>query len=60
MSLAAYAAEDSLVCHLWEERPLVLQRLYVPVQGNNRARKQEWVGWGVGWVECVGNFRGSI
>jgi hypothetical protein len=28
------------------ERPLVLQRLYVPVQGNARARKQEWVGWG--------------
>jgi hypothetical protein len=49
MSLAAYVAEDSLVGPHWEERPLVLQRLYAPVQGNARARKQEWVGWGAGW-----------
>ena len=41
MSLAAYVAEDSLVGHQWEEKPLVLQRLYVPVQGNARVRKQE-------------------
>jgi hypothetical protein len=27
---------------------LVLQRLYAPVQGYARARKQEWVGWGAG------------
>jgi hypothetical protein len=37
MSLAAYVAEDGLVGHLWEERPLVLQRLYALVQGNARA-----------------------
>jgi hypothetical protein len=24
VALAAYVAEDSLVCHQWEERPLVL------------------------------------
>ena len=30
------------------EWPLVLQRLYALVQGNARARKQEWVGWGAG------------
>jgi hypothetical protein len=46
MSIAAYVAEDSLVGHQWEERPLVLQRLYDPVQGN--ARKWEWVSWGAG------------
>jgi hypothetical protein len=46
MSLVAYVAEDGLICHQWEERPLVLGRFYAPVQGNARARKQEWVGWG--------------
>jgi hypothetical protein len=43
VSLAAYVAEDGLVGHQWEERPLVM-RLCVPVQRNARARKQEWVG----------------
>ena len=59
MSLVAYVAEDGLVGHHWEERPMVLQRLYAPVQGNARARKWEWVGWGVGQVE-IGLFRGEI
>jgi hypothetical protein len=44
LSLAAYAAEDGLVGHQWEERPLDLKRSYVLVQGNAKARKQEWVG----------------
>ena len=57
MSLAAYVAEDGLVGHHWEERPLVLQRLYAPVQGNARARKQEWVGWGAGQGEGIGDFQ---
>jgi hypothetical protein len=58
VSLAAYVAEDGVVCHHWEERPLVLQRLYAPVQGNARARKQEWVDWGAGWGwESIMDFR---
>jgi hypothetical protein len=32
-----------LVGHQWEERPLVLWRLYAPVWGNARTGKQEWV-----------------
>ena len=52
MSLVAYVAEDGLVGHQWEERPLVLGRSYALVQGNARARararKQEWVGCGEG------------
>ena len=48
MSLAAYVAEDGLVGHHWEERPLVLQTLYAPVQGNGRTKKWEWVGRGAG------------
>ena len=31
VSLAAYVAADGLVSHQWEERPLVLERLYVPL-----------------------------
>jgi hypothetical protein len=49
MSLAAYVVEDGLVGHHWEERPLVLQTLYAPVQRNARAKKLEWVGRGAGW-----------
>ena len=56
MSLATYVAEDGLVSHHWEEKPLVLQRLYTPVQGNARAKKWEWVGRGAGQVEGIGDF----
>jgi hypothetical protein len=56
VSQTAYVAEDGLVSHQWEERPLVLRRLYVPVQGNARARKREWVGWGAGQREGIGAF----
>jgi hypothetical protein len=55
VSLAAYVAEDGLVGYQWEERPLVLLRSYSPVQGNARARKQEWMGWGAG---RGGGYRG--
>ena len=48
VSLASYVAEDDLVGHQWEERPFVLRRLYALVQGNDKARKQQWVVWGAG------------
>jgi hypothetical protein len=54
VSLVAYVAEDGLVGYQWEERPLVLQISYAPVQGNAGARKQEWVGWGAGQGEGIG------
>ena len=60
MPLVAYVAEDGLVSHQWEDRPLVLRRSYAPVQGNVRVRKQEWVGWGAGWEEGVGGFGDNI
>jgi hypothetical protein len=59
VSLAAYVAEDGLVGHHWEERPLVLQRLYAPVQGNARARKRECVGWGAGVGGYIREFWGK-
>jgi hypothetical protein len=62
MFLAAYVAEDGLVSHHWEEKPLILWRLYAPVQGNAKDRKQEWVGWVVGQRrgEGIGDFWKSI
>jgi hypothetical protein len=54
VSLVAYVAEDGLVGHQWEERPMVLRRSYAPVQGNARARKWEWVGRGAGQGEGMG------
>ena len=33
-----------------------MQTLYAPIQGNARAKKQEWVGRGAGWREGIGNF----
>jgi hypothetical protein len=57
MSLAAYVAEDGLVDHQWEERPLVLRRTCAPVQWNANARKLECVGWGAGLREYIGDFQ---
>ena len=56
MAPAAYVAEDGLVGHQWEERHLIMGRLYAPVQRNGRARKQKWMGWGAG---AWGIFRGD-
>ena len=44
VALAIYVAEDGLLGHQWEERPLVLLRLYAPIEGNSRTRN------GSGWV----------
>jgi hypothetical protein len=38
----------------------VLQRLYAPIQGNARTRKQEWVDWGAGQGEGIGDIKDSI
>jgi hypothetical protein len=40
--------------------PQVLQILYAPIQGNARAKKQEWVGRGAGGREGIGDFQDSI
>ena len=38
-----FVAEDGLVSHQWEERPLFLGRLCAPVEGNAKNKKQECV-----------------
>jgi hypothetical protein len=59
-AFVAYVADDGLVGHQWKEGSLAFQRLYAPVQGNARAKKQEWVGWGAGQGEGIGDFGDSI
>jgi hypothetical protein len=54
VSLAAYESEDGLVGHQWKESPLIMQTLYASVQGNDRAKKWEWVGGGVVGGACGG------
>jgi hypothetical protein len=54
MSLAAYVSEDGLLAISGKRAPLVMQTLYASVQGSARAKKWEWVGWGVGGGACWG------
>jgi hypothetical protein len=56
VSLAAYVAEDDLVSHHWEERPLGLAIFICPIQGKARAKKWKWVGRGAGWGRVEGTF----
>ena len=39
MSLTAYVAEDGLVSHYWEERPLGLANFICPVQGKHQGQE---------------------
>ena len=40
--------------------PLVMKTLSASVQGNARAKKWEWVGGEIRWLEPVGDFWDSI
>ena len=60
VSLAAYVAEDSLVSHHWEERPLGLANFICPSTWESQAKKDKWVVRGAGCGEGIGNFRDSI
>jgi hypothetical protein len=53
MAPSGYVAEDGLLRHQHDERPLVLGRLYAPVQGNVRAGRQEWVVRGSTLIEIM-------
>ena len=41
MAADSYVAEDGLVGHQWQERPLVLRRLDAPLYQNARLVRQE-------------------
>ena len=59
MSLAAYVAEDGLVCHHWEERPLGLANFICKYSTGERQGQKNgngWVGkWGA-FVQTVVDF----
>jgi hypothetical protein len=48
MFLASYVTEGGLVGHQWRRGPWYCEGSMPYVQGNARARKQEWVGWDAG------------
>jgi hypothetical protein len=60
VSLAAYAAEDGLVGHYWEERPLGLANFIGPSTGERQGQEigVDWWGSraGVGVGEGIGDF----
>jgi hypothetical protein len=53
MAPTAYVAEDGLVVHQWEKRPLVLRLDRCPSVGQSRAGRWEWRvggGWDRGFL----------
>jgi hypothetical protein len=57
MSLAAYVAEDGLVGHHWEERPLGLANFLCPSTGEHQGQE---VGVGGLGSRAGGGYRGLL
>jgi hypothetical protein len=61
VSLAAYVAEDGLVGHHWEERPLGLANFICPSTGERQGQEVGVGGYReAGRGEGIGNFGDSI
>jgi hypothetical protein len=60
MSLAALVAEDGLVSHHKEERPLGLANFICPSTGECQGKEAGVGGRGAGQREGIGNFRDNI
>jgi hypothetical protein len=62
VSLASYVAEDGLVSHHWEERPLGLANYICPSTGETPEpiSGSGWVGERVGGGESIEDFWDSI
>jgi hypothetical protein len=56
LTLAAYVSKMASSAITGKRSPLDMQTLYVPVQGNARAKKWEWVGRGVWGGSVWGTF----
>jgi hypothetical protein len=57
MSLAAYVAEDGLISHHWEERPLVLQSIGIPNTGEYQGQEAGVFGLG---SRVRGGYKGLL
>jgi hypothetical protein len=60
VSLAVYVAEDGLVGHHWEERPLGLANFICPSAGEHQGQEVGVGGYRSGQGESTGNFWDSI
>ena len=60
MSLAAYVAEDGLVAHHWEERPLGLANFIYPSTGESQDQEVGVSELGSRAGEGIGDFWDSI
>jgi hypothetical protein len=60
VSLAAYVAQDGLVVHHWEERPLGLANLICPSTRECQGQEAGVSGRGAGQGEGIGDFGDSI
>jgi hypothetical protein len=60
VSLAAYVAEDGLVCHHWEERPLGIANFICPSTGECQGQEVGVGGLGSRAGEGMGDFQDSI
>jgi hypothetical protein len=60
MSLAAYVAEDGLVSHHWEERPLGVANFICLSTGEHQGQEWEQVSRRTGQGEGIGDFWDSI
>jgi hypothetical protein len=60
MSLAAYVAEDGLVGHHWEERPLGLANFICPSTGESQGQESGVCGLRSRVGEGIGDFQDSI
>ena len=60
MSLVAYVAEDGLVSHKWEERPLVCDDHMPQYRGMPGPGSESGWGWGAGRGEGIVGFEDSI
>ena len=60
MSLAAYVAEDGLVNHHWEERPIGLANFICPSAGERQGQEVGVGGRGTEWGEGIGDSWDSI
>jgi hypothetical protein len=60
ISLAAYVAEDGLLGHHWEERPLGIANFICPSTGECQGQEVGWVGREAGPGGGYRNFRDSI
>jgi hypothetical protein len=56
MSLAACVAEDGLVGHHWEERPLGLVKIICPSKGEHKGQEAGVGGLGSRAGEDIGDF----